>query len=34
VLVAAGIALDAQEPVFEQPALQVVVELLLDERAG
>ena len=27
----AGIALDAQKPVFEQAALQVVVELLLDE---
>ena len=27
----AGVALDAQKPVFEQAALQVVVELLLDE---
>ena len=31
VLVTAGVALDAQKPVFEQAALQVVVELLLDE---
>jgi hypothetical protein len=32
VLVTAGIALDPQEPVLEQAALQVVVELLFDER--
>jgi hypothetical protein len=32
VLVTARIALDAQEPVLEQPALQVVVELPPDER--
>ena len=31
VLVAAGVALDAQEAVFEQTALQVIVELPLDE---
>ena len=31
VLVTAGVALDAQKPVFEQAALQVVVELPLDE---
>ena len=30
-LVTAGVALDAQKPVFEQAALQVVVELPLDE---
>ena len=30
--VAAGIALDTQKAVFEQAALQVVVELLFDER--
>jgi hypothetical protein len=30
--VAAGIALDAQDPVLEPAALQGVVELLLDER--
>ena len=28
---AAGVALDAQEAVFEQTALQVIVELPLDE---
>ena len=32
VFVPAGITLDAQEPVLEQAALQVVVELLFDER--
>ena len=32
VLVAAGVALDAQKAVLEPAALQVVVELLLDER--
>ena len=31
-LVAAGIALDAQEAMFEEAALQVVVDLVLDER--
>ena len=31
VLVAAGVALDAPEAVFEQTALQVIVELPLDE---
>jgi hypothetical protein len=31
-LMAAGFALDAQEAVLEQTALQVVVERLLDER--
>ena len=31
VLVTAGVALDAQKPVFEQAALQVVVELPMDE---
>ena len=30
-LVTAGVVLDAQKPVFERAALQVVVELLLDE---
>ncbi len=33
VLVTAGIALDAQKPVLDQAALQVFVELLLDERS-
>ena len=32
VLVTAGVALDAQEAVLEQAALQVVIELLFDER--
>ena len=32
VLVQTAFALDAQEPVLEAAALQVVVELLLDER--
>jgi hypothetical protein len=32
VLVAAGVALDAQEAVLEPAALQVVVELVFDER--
>ena len=31
-LVVAGVALDAQEPVLEQAALQVVIELLFNER--
>lgn len=31
VLVAAGIALDSQEAMFEEAALQVVVKLLFDE---
>jgi len=31
VLVPAAVALDAQEAVFEQPALQIVFELLADE---
>jgi hypothetical protein len=31
VLVAAAVALDAQEPVLQQPALQVVFELPADE---
>jgi hypothetical protein len=33
-LVAAGIALNAQEAMLEEAALQVVVELPLDERGG
>jgi hypothetical protein len=31
VLMRAAVALDAQEPVFQQAALQVVIELLADE---
>jgi hypothetical protein len=31
VFVAAAVALDAQEPVFQQAALQIVFELLADE---
>jgi hypothetical protein len=31
VLVPTAVALDAQEAVFEQPALQIVFELLADE---
>ena len=31
-LVVAGVALDAQEPVLEQAALQVAIELLFNER--
>ena len=33
-LVAAGIALDSQEAMFKEAALQVVVELVLDERGA